>query len=195
MIMIKRYSDFLNEKIIVSNTDIPSVVNYINQTNELENHIKEFNSKKTNLENIYNQDLDEIQLIEQLKRGGFILATTNKKDMKFENPILGKYAQVCDLKKQVNELTKKMGDVDTKMKEKELQLKENPSDGVNVAEEKKSIMTEKEDIKKRLDSIKAEADRQEREVMVYLKEIETDFNKGKKNIAQSRVTLSKASNK
>ena len=56
-------------------------------------------------------------------------------------------------------------------------------------------MTEKEDIKKRLDSIKSEADRQEREVMVYLKEIETDFNKGKKNIAQSRVTLSKASNK
>jgi len=195
MIKIKRYSDFLNEKIMVSNTDSPAVVNDINQANELENHIKEFNSKKTNLENIYNQDLDEMQLIEQLKRGGFILATTNKKDMKFENPILGKYAQVCDLKKQVNNLTKKMGDVDTKMKEKELQLKDNPSDGVNIAEEKKSIMTEKEDIKKRLDSIKAEADRQEREVMVYLKEIETDLNKGKKNISQSRVTLSKASDK
>jgi len=195
MMKLKNYNEFLNEKIMATNTDTPAVLNDINQVNDLEKHLQEFNSKKVDLENIYKTSTDENNLLSVLKGRGFISPTTNKKEMKFQNPILGKYAQVCDFKKQVDDLTKQMTSIDSKIKEKELQIKDNPTQKSTIDIEIKTITTDKDNIKNRLNSIKDESDRQEREVMEYFREMESQLNVGKKNIKQSRDTIFKSSPK
>ncbi len=195
MMKIKRYNKFLLERIEPSTTDAPAILNDINTVNDLENNIIQFNSKKTELENIYITSTDEKQLLGALKARGYISPTTNKKDMKFINPILGKYAQVCDLRKQVNDLSKQMVEVDDKMKQKEIEIKNNPTLKSTIQQEIKSIMTDKDNKKSRINSIKEEADRQEREVMKYFREMEQELYKGKNNIKQSRDIMSKATPK
>jgi hypothetical protein len=110
--IITKYNLFLKEKISVINTDSPSVASSANNINDIEKYIKEFNQKKVDLENIYMTATDEKNLVANLSARKFINPVSSKSQMQFFNPILGKYARVCDLKKQINDLEKEQGTVD-----------------------------------------------------------------------------------
>lgn len=189
--IIKKFKIFLLEKISVSNTDTPSTISLINKTNDLQKNIGEFSSKKNELENVYLISPDEITLIENLKKGGFIESGTTKSEMVFKNPILGKYATVCDFKKQIKDLQDKESRINTEVKEKESQMSSNPSMQTSFSEDIKSKKNEIENIKKRLSEIKSESDRLERMTMKEFGELQKDLTNDTKDIRQSRSELGK----
>jgi chromosome segregation ATPase len=184
--IVKRFKDFIFEKISIVNTDSPSIISSANSLNDLESHIKEFNMKKVEIENIYKTAENETNLIDNLKSRGYINPTTNKSQMEFKNPLLGKYASVCDLKKKVSDLEKEQGEVDNSIKDKESQIGTNPTLKDSITQDIGTKRTDIENIKKRIQEIKAESDRLERLTMKELQEMQKEIVSGTRDVRQAR---------
>lgn len=184
--IVKRFKDFIFEKISVVNTDTPSTISSVNNLNDMESHIKEFNSKKVEIENIYKTAQDETSLIDNLKARGYINPTTNKSQMVFKNPLLGKYATVCDLKKKISDLEKEQGSVDDSIKDKQSQIGSNPSLKDSITQDIDTKRTDVENIKRKIQEIKAESDRLERLTMKELQEMQKEIVSGTRDVRQTR---------
>ena len=184
--IITKFNTFLKEKISVVNTDSPSIISSVNRLNDMESHIKEFNSKRVEIENIYITAKDETSLIDNLKARGYINPTTNKSQMVFKNPLLGKYATICGLKKKISDLEKEQGEVDGSIKDKESQMGANPSLKDTITQDIKTKKTDVENIKRRIGEIKAECDRLERLTMKDLQEMKNQLVSGLKDVRQVR---------
>ena len=185
MIIVK-FNTFLKEKVSVVNTDTPSTISSVNNLNDMESHIKEFNSKKVEIENIYKTAQDETSLIDNLKARGYINPTTNKSQMEFKNPLLGKYATVCDLKKKISDLEKEQGSVDDSIKDKQSQIGSNPSLKDSITQDIDTKRTDVENIKRKIQEIKAESDRLERLTMKELQEMQKEIVSGTRDVRQTR---------
>lgn len=188
---ILNFLDYISEKISVLNTDGPSVISSVNQINDLESHIKEFNSKKTELMNIYLTAKDEVSLIDNLKARGFINPSTNKSEIEFKNPLLGKFGNVCNLRKKIKDLESQEVEVNNSIKDKESQLTQNPSMKSSTTEDIKLKKTDIESIKRKIGEIKAESDRIERLTMKELQEMQDKLTSGTKDVRQSRSEIGK----
>jgi len=184
--IITKFNTFLKEKMSVINTDSPSIISSVNKLNDMESHIKEFNSKRVEIENIYITAKDETSLIDNLKARGYINPTTNKSQMQFKNPLLGKYASICDLKKKISDLEKEQGEVDSSIKDKESQMGTNPSLKDSLTQDIKTKKTDVENIKRRIGEVKAECDRLERLTMKELQEMQKELTSGIMDVRQTR---------
>ena len=184
--MIKKFKDFISEKISVSDVDKPSVASTANQLNDIESQIKEFRAKKVDLENIYKLSTDEKDLVSKLSAGMFINSVSSKSNMEFNNPLLGKYSRVCDLKKQITDLEKEKSETDESIKGKESEIGSNPTKKDSLMDDIKGKKTDIDKIKKRLKELNDEADRLERLTMEELKEMEEEIKSGTREIRQDR---------
>jgi predicted nucleic acid-binding Zn-ribbon protein len=184
--IITKFNIFLKEKISVINTDSPSVASSANKINDIENHIKEFNQKKVDLENIYMTATDEKNLVANLSARKFINPVSSKSQMQFFNPILSKYARVCDLKKQISDLEKEQGTVDNSIKDKQSQIGSNPTAKDSLTKDIQTKKTDVENIKRKIGEIKSECDRLERLTMAELQEMQKEIQSGTKEVNQAR---------
>ena len=187
--IIKRYSDFISEKISITSVDSPSVASAANSINQIESYVKEFKTKRVNLENIYVTSQNEKDLVSKLSAQKFINPTGNKSQMKFLNPLLGEYARVCDLKKQLSDFEKEKSGIETSIKDKESQSSSNPQMKDSLMQDITSKKTDIENVKRRINEIKMECDRLERNTMAKLSEFEKEIRDGSKEIKQDRSLI------
>lgn len=184
--ILKRYIDFISEKISVSGTDSPSVASAANSINQIESYVKEFKTKRTNLENIYITSQNEKDLVSKLSAQKFINPTGNKSEMKFINPLLGEYARVCDLKKQLKDFEKEKSEIESSIKDKQSQSSSNPQMKDSLMQDITSKKTDVENVKRRINEIKMECDRLERNTMAKLAEFEKEIRDGMNEIRLDR---------
>jgi len=184
--IIKNFEKFINEKIAVVNSDTPSVASAANTINQLEENIKEFNTRRIELENIYKTSIDEKDLVSKLSSRKFINPVNTKSNMEFFNPLFAKYSRVCDLQKQMMDLEKEQSKIDTSIKETESQIGQNPSSKDGFLKDIQSKKTDIERIKTKLSTIKSEADRLERLTMTEIKDIQKRILDETKEIKQGR---------
>ena len=105
--MIKNYKSFVNELYNVYQNDPTELASQKLHANDMEKHIKEFLTKKTNLDNIYVTYKDEKDLISKLSAQKFIEQnTSDKKKIKFLNPLIGLYAQAAEKKRELRNIEK-----------------------------------------------------------------------------------------
>jgi len=125
--MIKKYSEFIVENYFPDNTDSPEIASDMNGFNDISNQIKEFNTKKVTINNIYMTYTDEKDLINKLSSQKFIDNTSDKKSIKFHNPILGMWAQSCEKRRDLKEIDDQIKKWQEDIKNEESNLKSNPS--------------------------------------------------------------------
>ena len=184
--IITKYNLFLKEKISVINTDSPSVASSANKINDIEKNVREFIQKRVDLENIYMTSTDEKNLVANLSSRKFINPVSSKSQMQFLNPLLGKYARVCDLKKQISDLEKEQVTVDNSIKDKQSQIGPNPTLKDSLTKDIQTKKTDVENIKRRISEIKSECDRLERLTMDELQEMQKEIQSGTKEVNQAR---------
>jgi hypothetical protein len=141
---------------------------------------------EVDLENIYMTATDEKNLVANLSSRKFINPVSSKSQMQFFNPILGKYARVCDLKKQINDLEKEQGTVDNSIKDKQSQIGPNPTLKDSLTKDIQTKKTDIENIKRKVSEIKSECDRLERLTMDELQEMQKEIQSGTKEVNQAR---------
>jgi septal ring factor EnvC (AmiA/AmiB activator) len=191
--MILKFLEFINEKISVSTTDKPSIASDINNLNNLEGFIEEFNNKKTTLQNIYMTARDEKDLINKLSASQFIDSTTNKSQMKFKNPLLGKYSTSCDYNKQILDLENEQKEIEISVGEKQSQVGPNPTLRDSLTQDIQSKKTDISRIKARISEIKSESERIERLTMKDLEEMRKQIIEGTGEVKKGREEIIKGS--
>ena len=184
--IVKRFKNFISEKISVLDVDSPSIASSANKINDIEKNVREFNQKRVDLENIYMTATDEKNLVANLSSRKFINPVNSKSQMQFLNPLLGKYARVCDLKKQISDLEKEQGTVDNSIKDKQAQIGPNPTAKDSLTKDIQTKKTDVENIKRRISEIKSECDRLERLTMDELQEMQKEIQSGTKEVNQAR---------
>ena len=189
--MIKKFKDFISEKISVSTADRPNIASAINSVNELEEHIKEFNNKKTDLQNIYMTATDEKDLLNKLSARQFIDTALTKTQMKFKNPILAKYAITCDYKKQISDLEKQQSEIDKSIQDKQSEIGPNPSLKDSLTKDIESKRSDISRIKARITELKSESERMERQTMKELEELQRQILSDTREIKRGREEVIK----
>jgi chromosome segregation ATPase len=139
---LKSYILF-QEAFTISPTDSVNLSNAKNRHNQIKSFVDEFNSKKTVIENIYNNYKDRNDLINKLKSQKFLLDDSTPESLKFENPLISIWSDISFYKRKITELEDSINisNDDIKLKTDQIKLKPNISDVL-----KQSI----EDINKRI---------------------------------------------
>ena len=189
--MIKNFEKFISEKISVLDSDSPSIASKANSLNKIEDHIKEFNNKKTELQNIYLTSVDEKDLISKLSARKYINQVNTKSQMNFDNPLLAKFANVCDLRKQISDLQKEVENINKSITDKESSIKTNPSSKDSVMEDIKAKRTDIDRLKAKIQDVKNEADRLERLTVTSLQDMQNEIIKGTREVRLGRQYSSK----
>ena len=125
--MIKKYSDFINETYFPEQTDSPEIASDMNKFNDIESQIKDFGKYKVVISNIYMTYTDEGDLINKLAAQKFIEKTEDKKKIKFENPVLGIWAQSCEKRRTLKDMDDQIKKWQEDIKNEEDNIKNNPS--------------------------------------------------------------------
>jgi hypothetical protein len=125
--MIKKYSEFIVETYFPDKTDSPEMASDMNRFNDISTQIKEFDTKKVTINNIYMTYTDEKDLMNKLSSQNFIDKTENKKMIKFHNPILGMWAQSCEKRRELKDIDDQIKKWEEDIKNEESNLKSNPS--------------------------------------------------------------------
>ena len=139
--MIKNFSEFINEVYQEFSTDSDEMARNKMSINDLEKYIREFQSKKTILHNIYMRYKTEDELMSKLKSGRFIanyevdsknpqrVKATNIKDsrrMKFLNPLLAEVARVSEKRREIINLEKDITKQEETIKDRQSAIQQDP---------------------------------------------------------------------
>jgi chromosome segregation ATPase len=170
--MIKRFNDFIKEEISTSSTDRPSVATAINSINKLQDDIKDFHSKKSQLRAIYMSAKNEKELIQSLFRQKFIKQPNDKTKMEFSNNFLQKYSNVCDYLKQATDKQKEIDDLEKKNSELESSISSNPTSEDSIKKDVGSNNTLIQKIKNDMADLSKRANDMEREMNSELVEMQ-----------------------
>jgi hypothetical protein len=125
--MIKKYNQFILETFNAEQNDPPEIASDMNTFNDTEDVIKEFNNKKVTVNNIYMTYKDEKDLINKLSSQKFIDNTNNKKSIKFQNPLLGLWAQSCEKRREIKDINDQVSKWNDDIKDEQDNIKNNPS--------------------------------------------------------------------
>jgi chromosome segregation ATPase len=181
--MIRTYKSFVNELYNVYQNDPAELASQKLYANDMENYIKEFLTKKVTLDNIYIIYKDEKDLISKLSAQKFIEQnTTDKKKIKFLNPLLGLYAQAAEKKRELKNIEKEISDQDQLISDRKGQISENPEAKVSLQQDINYTTSKINDLKSRLSKIKNEIVSLERSTEKKLKEMKSSFTDNKKRI-------------
>jgi chromosome segregation ATPase len=183
---LKSYILF-NEDFIISPTDGVNVSNAKNRHNQIKSFIDEFNSKKTVIENIYQNYKDRNDLINKLKSQKFLLDGSTPESLKFENPLISIWADISHYKRKITEIEDsiEINNDDIKLKNDQIKLKPNISDVLkqSIEDIQKRIVDKKNKINEYRNQIsQKEKDSQEKikQLSDELKNLEDRINKDEK---------------
>jgi hypothetical protein len=116
------YNKFILEKIFTPQPDDvdESIVNKMNQVNQLDEWIKEYPTQKNKISQIFQNYKDETEKRGLLKQ---FLKDSTQPNLIFKNDLLGLWAEVCSLKRKLTDLDSTVKDKqeNIKLREDELQ--------------------------------------------------------------------------
>ena len=159
---LKTFEDFTTDK--NDSTELGSAKQFFNKA---ENDIKEFNSKKINLQNIYLMSKSNDEINNKLKSQKFI-----DDKGQFVNELLGLWAQLCRKNK------------DIKLKELQIEnIKKNIVDIQKSIDDKKKLLAENPDIKEDADKFISDSGVTLKDANASLQKCNQDIKDLQKNIS------------
>jgi hypothetical protein len=181
---IKSYFRFINEDIFTADINTPDEIkNKITRVNTLDSWIKEFPTKKSQIAQIYNSYEDEVDKSNKLKP---FMAEPGTKNSKFKNELLGLWAEVCSLNRQITDLDKDINKSKEDISEEEKNMKDSDGDAkanyeeniktikekVTNSEERKNnlmeqILSKQKESEEQLDNFKKELEQFSKEIRYY----------------------------
>jgi uncharacterized phage infection (PIP) family protein YhgE len=183
--MILKYNSFIAEKIDVTQTDTTGLVSKKNYINEMEVHIKEFPSKKVQLERIYTNYTDDQNLLQLLKNSGFIDRTiSNPRKIEFSNPLFTIYYRACEKMRQLNALQKSIDDTKTTVSEKEKTLQSDNTQS-NLQEDITQLNDQLKEKLRQLDTYKSDIKDIQEQTKKKLSQLSTELNQAIKDTRTS----------
>jgi len=189
---IKKFMDFLLESTTPLQTDPPEIASEINTFNKKGDMIKDFESKKMDLTNIYMTYKDEADLINRLFSKKFInKKTNNKKEIVFNNELLSIWAQSCEKRRRLNSIEKKLKSLEEENTNIQGRIKEDPQ---SSEFEQMSIDKNTEtinDLRKKIDDLKREIMDDEREAKTKIEKLKKELSITKQKI--EKINLDKKS--
>lgn len=181
--MIKNYKSFVNELYNVYQNDPTELSSQKITANEMEGHIKEFLTKKTNIDNIYVTYKDEKDLISKLSTQKFIEQnTSDKKKIKFLNPLIGLYAQAAEKKRELKNIENDISNQEQVVSDRKSQISQNPETKDSLQQDINYTISKVNDLKSRLSKVKNEIVSLERSTEKKLKEMKASLTENKKRI-------------
>lgn len=171
---LKSYILF-KEDFVTSPTDGVNLSNFKNRYNQVKSFIDEFNSKKTVVENIYNNYKDRNDLINKLKSQKFLLDDSTPENLKFENPLISIWADISYYRRKITELEDsiKISNDDIKLKQDQIKLKPNISDVLNKTIE--DINNRNSDKTKQITELNQKISQKEQESRDKIKELSDEL--------------------
>ncbi len=181
--MIKNYSEFILELYQAEQSDAPEIASDINKLSDIDKTIKDFEKYKVDINNIYSTYKDEMDLINKLSSRNFIeKKTSDKKQIKFLNPLLSMWAQSCEKRRNISSIGESIKKDEIEIKNQKDNINSNPSMKDSIDATIKSytdrISTKKQDIIK----LQKEIMDLEKITRDKLKEIKDDFLLSKKRV-------------
>lgn len=129
---LKRYNLFI-ENYEINPSEDTNIISNKNEINKLGEDLKELNSKKSQIENIYLTYKDRNDLINRLKTIGAI-KEDNPENIEFKNPLISNISNIYDLKRKIKDIEDSINIDNQDMKQKQEQLSENPNQAENINE-------------------------------------------------------------
>lgn len=178
--MIKNYKDFILEDLEPAKNDSIDIVSSKNALNKMEEEIKEYNTKRGTLYNLYMKSLNELELNRQLTSNKFLDANDPKKII-FSNKLLGMSAEIFKKQRQINNMNLSVDKMKKDLDNEKTNIKNNPSskqygdENIKLINDKMKVKT-KEINKLNQDIAKLELDLKEK-MKQYQKEINDNKNK------------------
>jgi len=194
---IKKYLDFIAEKFQADQSDPPEMASDMNTYNSLEKSISDFNQKKVELSNIYMTYKDEADLINKLSARGHIeKKTNNKKQIKFNNPVLALWSQSCELRRKIKDLEDGIKNEEEGIKSEQTNITNNQgnqtiqdSSTSKIDQSKANVLNKKNEVTK----LRKEIMDIEKKVNDKLKQMKNDLNISKKRIDYYKINKRSAS--
>jgi hypothetical protein len=183
MTKIKNFDNFINEVYQPTQGDAPEVASQMNNFNSKEAMIKDFETHKVDVNNIYMTYKDEADLINKLAARKLIVKkTSNKKEIKFTNELLAIWAQSCEKRRDLKEIDDNI----KKLEEDNINRQENIKNNPSLKD------SENESIKMNSDKItskKTEIANLQKEILNLEKEAKDKLNKIKIDLSQSKKKI------
>jgi chromosome segregation ATPase len=181
--MIKRYKDFIEEKYSITQNDPIQLASDKTYFNQMEENIKEFLTKKVTVDNIYMTYTDDKDLISKLSAQKFIPTnTSDKKQIKFNNPLIGLYADAAQKKRELKSLESDLISQKDTLTDRQSSITANPESADSIKNDISYTQTKISDINIRVQKIKNEIVTLERNTRDKLKEMKDDLANNKKKI-------------
>ena len=183
---IKKYNHFLSESYKIEPTDAPEFAVDKTSANKLQNDVKEFLAKKTTIDNIYMTYHDEKDLMSKLYSQKFIPTnTSNKKDIRFTNPLIGFYAQVSEKKRELRALEEELQNKRDDLNTKKSLISSNPDTKESLQSDVEYVQSKINDTILRISKLKNEIISLERDTEKKLKEMKTNMESNRKRLDYS----------
>lgn len=180
--MIKNYKQF-TEKYNVNPNDPTELSSDKNYFNKAEDDIKEFMSKKITIDNIYLTYSDENDLIAKLSAQKFITNdTSNKKDITFNNQLIGMYAQASKKKRELKSIEDELTMQNSNLKERQDMISANPDTTDSLKDDVVNIKSKIIDINKRITNIKDDISKLEKASNDKLREMQKTLQNSKRRL-------------
>lgn len=181
--MIKRYSEFIIEIYQPDQSDAPEIASDINKLGDIDKIVKDFEKYKVDISNIYNTYKDEIDLINKLSARNFIeKKTSDKKKIKFINPLLAMWAQSCQKRRDISSIDSSIKKDEEEVKNQKDNINSNPSMKDSILSNIKSYQDRINNRKQEIIKLQKEVMDLERSTKNKLKEIKDEFTSSKKRI-------------
>lgn len=178
---VKEFKNFVSEKFTPTQNDHPEQVSSMNNFNDMEKWIKEFNSMKTVVQNVYDNYKTEDELTNTLF-GKKLINSKNLKQMKFNNPLLGMWAKACESKRRLNDLTSKTDKNKQDLVDDQTNVKNNPSMAQSFEDTIKQKQQNISDNQSEINDLKLKVANLEKQTRDELKKMTDRMNLSKKQI-------------
>lgn len=179
---LKCYNSF-SEKLNIYQNDQPNMASNKSSYNDLEENIKEFTSKKTTVDNIYATYKDDRDLISKLFAQKFIpLNTDDMNKIKFTNPLIALYAQVCDKRRELKSVEADLTTQNETLLQRQSALSQSPNTTDSIQSDIDYTKGKILDLTKRISTLKTEVSTLEKNAKDKLNAMKTELLNSKKKI-------------
>jgi chromosome segregation ATPase len=181
--MIKKYKDFVKEKVNIDQNDPAEFAADKNSYNKTEADVKEFLNKKTVIDNIYLTYTDEKDLVSKLFAQKFIpLNTGDRRKIQFTNPLIGLYAQSAEKNRELKSLEDNLSTQNDTLSQTRTDISQNPSDTQALTNDVSSTQSKISDLNTKISALKNEIVTLERNTRDKLKQMKDGLVNNKKRI-------------
>ena len=177
------YKNFIYEASYTpEQSDPPEIISDMNTSNNTENTVKEYNQKKSVIENIYNNYTDEKDLINKLISQKFISKGDNVTNIIFNNVLLGMWAQSCEKQRELKDMNDQITKWGEDIKSQKLSLSKNPSSKESIESDISLTQSKIDQKNKELNQKKIDITNLQKNVAAKLKTLQDELNTSDKNI-------------